>query len=148
MRGEQGMDAERGRRWRVPPGQVAVKCAGAAAVTALVVLYSHDPQFMFLAIAAAVGLNALALRDLVAPVRLAADGAGLTVVTGYAGRRRVPWDEVSVIRVDERRRLLLHTRMLEIETTDDLHLLSAFDLGEDVHDVADELYRIRSRTRG
>ncbi len=142
------MDGQRGRRWRVPPGHVAVKCAGAAAVTALIVLYSHDPQFLFLAVAAAVGLNALALRDLVAPVRLAADPAGVTVVTGYAGRRRVPWDEVSAIRVDERRRLLLHTRMLEIETTDDLHLLSAFDLGEDVHDVADELYRIRSRTRG
>ncbi|MFI0483305.1 PH domain-containing protein [Actinomadura sp. 9N215] len=134
------------RRWRVPHGQVAVKCAGAAAVTALVVLYSQDRQFLFLAVAAAIGLNALALRDLVAPVRLAADGDGVTVVTGYARRRRVRWDEVTAIRVDERRRLLLHTRMLEIETVDDLHLLSAFDLGADVHDVADELYRLRART--
>ncbi|TMQ89056.1 PH domain-containing protein [Actinomadura soli] len=140
------MTAASERRWRVPPAQVAVKCAGAAAVTALAVLYSHDPQFLFLAIAAAAGLNVLALRDLVAPVRLAADGDGVTVVTGYAGRRRVPWDAVTSIRVDERRRLLLHTRILEIETADDLHLLSAFDLGADVHDVADELYRLRART--
>ncbi|MFA1550936.1 PH domain-containing protein [Actinomadura chokoriensis] len=140
------MNAGARRRWRVPPGQVAVKCAAAAAVTALAVLYGHDPQFVFLAAAAAVGLNALALRDLVAPVRLAADEGGLTVVTGYAGRRRVAWDEISAIRVDERRRLLLRTRMLEIETADDLHLLSAFDLGADVHDVADELYRLRART--
>ncbi len=36
--------------------------------------------------------------------------------------------------------------MLEIETSNDLHLLSAFDLGSDVHDVADELYRLRART--
>ncbi|MFA1544288.1 PH domain-containing protein [Actinomadura monticuli] len=140
------MDAGEQRRWRVPPGHVAVKCAAAAAVTALIVLYSHDPQFLFLAAAAAIGLNALALRDLVAPVRLAADGDGLTVVTGYAGRRRIGWEEIGAIRVDERRRLLLHTRMLEIETADDLHLFSAFDLGSDVHDVADELYRLRART--
>ncbi|NVI91800.1 PH domain-containing protein [Actinomadura sp. BRA 177] len=134
------------RRWRVPPGHVALKCAGAAAVTALIVLYSHDPQFLFLAGAAAIGLNALALRDLVAPVRLAADGDGLTVVSGYAGHRSIGWEDVRTIRVDERRRLLLHTRMLEIETSNDLHLLSAFDLGSDVHDVADELYRLRART--
>ncbi|TDC17118.1 PH domain-containing protein [Actinomadura bangladeshensis] len=140
------MDPGSQRRWRVPPGHVAVKCAAAAAVTALIVLYSHDPQFLFLAAAAAIGLNALALRDLVAPVRLAADGDGLTVVSGYAGHRGIAWDEVTAIRVDERRRLLLNTRMLEIETTDDLHLLSAFDLGADVHDVADELYRLRART--
>ncbi|WP_067804047.1 PH domain-containing protein [Actinomadura formosensis] len=141
------MNAGAQRRWRVPPGHVAVKCAAAAAVTALIVLYSHDPQFLFLAGAAAVGLNALALRDLVAPVRLAADRDGLTVATGYAGHRRIGWEEVTTIRVDERRRLLLHTRMLEIETAGGgLHLLSAFDLGSDVHDVADELYRLRART--
>ncbi|MFI0407352.1 PH domain-containing protein [Actinomadura sp. 3N508] len=134
------------RRWRVPHAQVAAKCAGAAVVTAFAVFYRHDPQFLFLAIAAAVGLNALALRDLLAPVRLAADGDGVTIVTGYASRRRVPWDAVTAMRVDERRRLLLQTRILEIETADDLHLLSAFDLGADVHDVADELYRLRART--
>lgn len=125
---------------------MAVKCIASAAVAALIVLYSHDPQFLFLAVAAAIGLNALVLRDLVAPVRLAADGDGLTVVTGFAVRRRIGWDEVTAIRVDERRRLMLNTRMLEIETTDDLYLLSAFDLGSDVHDVADELYRLRART--
>ncbi|TDB75191.1 PH domain-containing protein, partial [Actinomadura sp. KC216] len=140
------MTAVSGRRWRVPRAQVAAKCAGAAAVTALAVFYRDDAQFLILAVAAAVGLNALALRDLLAPVRLAADGDGVTLVTGYAGRRRVPWDAVTAIRVDERRRLLLQTRILEIETGDDLHLLSAFDLGADVHDVADELYRLRART--
>lgn len=141
-----GMEPGQERRWRVPPGHVVVKCAAAAAVTALLVLYSHDPQFLFLAGAAAVGLNVLALRDLIAPVRLAADGDGLTVVTGYASRHRLRWEQVVSIRVDERHRLLLHTRILEIETADDLYLLSAFDLGSDVHDAADELYRLRART--
>ena len=34
----------------------------------------------------AVGLAVYGLRDLLAPVRLAADGDGLTVVTGFAGQ--------------------------------------------------------------
>ncbi|MFD0535679.1 PH domain-containing protein [Actinomadura luteofluorescens] len=102
------MEPGQERRWRVPPGHVVVKCAAAAAVTALLVLYSHDPQFLFLAGAAAIGLNVLALRDLVAPVRLAADGDGLTVVTGYARRHRLRWEQVVSIRVDERRAPAAH----------------------------------------
>jgi hypothetical protein len=133
-----------GRRWRVPPGQVALKCAAAALVAGLAALSADDRQMVLLAIVAALGMAALAVRDLLVPVRLAADRAGVTVVTGYAGRHRIPWTEVAAIRVDERRRLLLHTRVLEIETADDLYLLSAFDLGADVHDVAEELYRLRT----
>jgi len=136
-------DIETVRRWRVPPKQVLAKCAATAVVTALAVLNAGDVQRLLLASVAAAGLAALALRDLFAPVRVAADRDGVTVVSGYAGHRRIPWDEVTAIRVDERRRLLLHTRLLEIETTDDLHLFSAFDLGADVHEVADQLYRLR-----
>ncbi|QXJ20362.1 PH domain-containing protein [Actinomadura graeca] len=136
-------DIEAARRWRVPAKQIVAECAAAAAVAALAVLGAGDVQMLLLAGVAAAGLAALALRDLLVPVRVAADREGLTVVTGYAGHRRVPWDEVTAIRVDERRRLLLRTRLLEIETADDLHLFSAFDLGADVHDVADELYRLR-----
>ncbi|GAA2149173.1 PH domain-containing protein [Actinomadura napierensis] len=140
------MDGQEGRRWRVPPKVVGVKCAAVVAVGALAALSGGDSQRLLLAGAAALGLAAVALRDLLAPVRVAADREGVTVVTGYAGHRRVPWDAVTAIRVDERRRLLLHTRMLEIETADDLHLFSAFDLGADVHDVADDLYHLRART--
>ncbi|MFB4295429.1 PH domain-containing protein [Actinomadura sp. NTSP31] len=140
------MDGHEGRRWRVPPKVVAVKCAAAVAVGALAALSGGDSQRLLLAGAAALGLAVVALRDLVAPVRVAADREGVTIVTGYAGHRRLPWDAVTAIRVDERRRMLLHTRMLEIETADDLHLFSAFDLGTDVHDVADDLYHLRART--
>ncbi|TDD63628.1 PH domain-containing protein [Actinomadura rubrisoli] len=134
-----------GQHWRVPAKQLVAKWAAAAAVGALAVLNSGDVQRLLLAGVAALGLAVLALRDVLAPVRVAADHEGVTLVTGYAGRLRVPWDEVTAIRVDERRRLLLHTRLLEIETADDLHLFSAFDLGADVHDVADALYRQRAR---
>ncbi|MDL4774399.1 MULTISPECIES: PH domain-containing protein [Thermomonosporaceae] len=139
-----GEEAGPGRQWRVPPGHVALKCAAAVAVAGLAALSAHDRQLVLLAGVAAIGLAGLAVRDLLTPVRLAADGAGVTVMSGYAGHRRIPWADVEAIRVDERRRLLLHTRLLEIETVDDLHLLSAFDLGADVHDVAEELFRLRA----
>ncbi|WP_242894720.1 PH domain-containing protein [Actinomadura litoris] len=139
MEGDTGVAA----RWRVPTKQIVAKCAAAAVAAALAVANAGDAERLLLAGVAAAGLAALALRDLIAPVRVAADPGGLTIVTGYASRRHVPWSRVTAIRVDERRRLLLHTRLLEIETTDDLHLFSAFDLGADVHDVAEALYRIR-----
>ncbi|MBE1537290.1 PH domain-containing protein [Actinomadura algeriensis] len=131
------------REWRVPVAQVVVKWAAALAAAALAAVSADDPQFVLLAGAAALGLAALALRDVLAPVRVAADAEAVTVVAGYAGRRRIPWGEVAAVRVDERRRLLLHTRLLEIETADDLHLFSRFDLGAEVDDVAAVLGELR-----
>ncbi|MEU5878913.1 PH domain-containing protein [Spirillospora sp. NPDC047279] len=135
------------RRWRVPPPQTALKCAVAAVCVVLALLSLDDRQMVFLAGVAAIGAGALALRDLLAPVRLRADAEGVTVISGYARHRHVPWPEVTAIRVDERQRLLLHTRLLEIETADDLHLLSAFDLGTDVRDVEAELTALRTGGR-
>nr|BFE28327.1 hypothetical protein GCM10010200_005780 [Actinomadura rugatobispora] len=129
----------------MPVAQVVLKAGAAVAFALLAVLSLDDRPFLLLAGIAAAGLGALALRDVLAPVRVAADAGGVTVVTGYAGRRRVPWSSVTALRVDERQRLLLHTRLLEIETADDLHLFSAFDLGEDVRDAAAELERLRAR---
>ncbi|GAA3960279.1 hypothetical protein GCM10023085_48510 [Actinomadura viridis] len=133
------------RRWRVPRAHLALKAAAVAAFAAVAALSWHDRPFVVLATVATAGLAALALRDVVAPVRVAADAAAVTVVSGYARRRRIPWAEVAAIRVDERRRVLLHTRLLEIETADDLYLFSLYDLGEDVADAAAELERLRAR---
>ncbi|WP_157610378.1 PH domain-containing protein [Spirillospora albida] len=132
------------RRWGVRRRDLVAKIAAAVVAAALMLAPAHDPQRFLLALGAVSGLLVLILRDLLAPVRLAADEAGVTVVRGFAGRRRVPWAEVTAIRVDERRRLGIRTRLLEIETEDDLCLLSAADLGSDVQDVADSLYRIRA----
>jgi hypothetical protein len=131
------------RRWRVPPAHPVLKAAAAGAFALLAVWSQDDRPFLLLAVVAAAGLAALALRDVIAPVRVAADGEGVTVVTGYAGRRHVPWPSVREIRVDERRRMLLSSRLLEIETDDDLYLFSAFDLGDDVRDAAEALRRLR-----
>ena len=133
------------RSWRVPAAQTIVKAGAAVGFALLAVLSLDDPPFVLLAGIATAGLAALALRDVLAPVRVSADTEGVTVVTGYAGRRRLPWPSVTAVRVDERRRLLLHTRLLEIETGDGLHLFSAFDLGEDVREAAAELQRLRVR---
>ncbi|MFB4314281.1 PH domain-containing protein [Actinomadura sp. 21ATH] len=145
MSGEEAGGAE--RRWRVPPAHVVLKAAGAAAFAVLGLVSRDDRPFLLLALVAAAGMAALALRDVLAPVRVAADPGGVTVVSGYAGHVRIPWDEVAAVRVDERRRLLLHTRLLEIETAGDLHLFSAYDLGGDVQDVAAELERLRAAAR-
>ncbi|MGK5555727.1 PH domain-containing protein [Actinomadura kijaniata] len=141
-----------GVRWRVPPRQVAVEWVACAVFAVLAALSLGDPQRMLLAGAAAVGAGALALRDVLAPVRVAADAEGVTLVTGYAARRRVPWGEVTAVRVDERRRLLTTTRLLEIETGTtedghDVHLFSRFDLGAEVADAAAELARLRAAAR-
>ena len=65
------------------------------------------------------GLAGWALRDLIAPVRLAADADGVTVVTGFARRRRhLPWAQIERVRVDRRDRLGLRSEMLEIDAGD------------------------------
>jgi Bacterial PH domain len=131
-------------RWRVPPAHTALKAAATVAMAALALLSLDDRPFLLLAGVATLGLAALVVRDLLAPVRLTVDAEGLTLVTGYARRRRLPWPEITSLRVDERRRLLLHTRLLEVHTTDDLHLLSAYDLGADVRDALTDLEHART----
>jgi hypothetical protein len=103
-----------------------------------------DPGRLLIAGLAAVLLAAYALRDLLVPVRLAADTEGVTVVTGYAGRRRIPWSEVERIRVDSRRRLGTRSELLEVDTGESLHLFSTQELSAPVEDVVRELQRLRS----
>ncbi|MDA0647650.1 MULTISPECIES: PH domain-containing protein [Nonomuraea] len=94
-----------------------------------------------LAVPAAVLLGGMGLRDILAPVRLAMDESGITVVHGFAGRRHVPWDAIRDIEVDVRRRWGLRSEMLEIDTGDHLHIFSAHDLGASPTEVAAALRR-------
>ncbi|WP_033324437.1 PH domain-containing protein [Actinomadura atramentaria] len=126
--------------WRVPRAHVAGKAAGAL-VLVVVAAFARDAAGVLLAGVAAAAVAGIALRDVLVPVRLAADDGGVTVVAGLAGRRRLAWGEIEEIRVDERRRGLVRSRLLEIRADDDLHLLSAFDLGSDVATAADALTR-------
>ncbi|MEU0547271.1 PH domain-containing protein [Micromonospora sp. NPDC005979] len=125
------------RQWRVPSTLPAAKLAGAVLLVALGLLFADgDPVRLVLAGVAAAALAVWAVRDLVAPVRLAVDPAGLTVIHGFAGRRLLPWSTVEAISVDRRQRLGLTGEILEIDAGESLHLFGRYDLGATPEEVA------------
>ncbi|MEV5763451.1 PH domain-containing protein [Micromonospora sp. NPDC052213] len=133
-------------QWRVPATLPALKLAGAVALLALALLLDEgDPVQLGLAVVAAAALAGWAARDLVAPVRLAVDPEGVTVVQGFAGRRRLPWSAVERVTVDRRARLGLTSEVLEIDAGESLHLFGRLDLGAEPADVAEALHEARPR---
>ncbi|MEW1585114.1 PH domain-containing protein [Micromonospora vinacea] len=125
------------RQWRVPSSLPAAKLAGAVLLVALGLLFADgDPVRLAVAALAAAGLAGWAVRDLVAPVRLEVDPAGLTVIHGFAGRRLLPWSAVEAIAVDRRPRLGLTSETLEIDAGNSLHLFGRYDLGATPEEVA------------
>lgn len=131
--------------WRVNPTGALLKGGAAVAFVLAALVFAGDPVGVAVALLAAVALGAYALRDVIAPVRLAADTSGLTVVSGYAGRRRLAWSDVDRVRVDSRRRLGLRNDLLEIDTDDHLYLFSSAELGADCAEVAQILADLRER---
>ncbi|WP_066370000.1 PH domain-containing protein [Herbidospora mongoliensis] len=131
--------------WQVPTKIVAGKAAGTL-ICLLLIVYgwlTSDIRLVILLTAAAIALAFFTARDLLARVRLVADPSGIIVVAGFAGRRRITWSEIDRIRVDERARYGLRSTLLEIDTGDDIHLFSQYDLGEPVVPVAETLIRMR-----
>ncbi|MFG1711224.1 PH domain-containing protein [Nonomuraea sp. M3C6] len=129
--------------WRVRRELAVFKILGALVSAGLAIFwwFEGDVRGVILAVPAAVLIGAMALRDLIAPVRLAADESGITVVHGFAGRRHVPWAAIWDIKVDVRRRWGLRSEMLEIDTGDNLHLFSPHELGTSPTEVAAALRR-------
>ncbi|NUR93271.1 MAG: PH domain-containing protein [Nonomuraea sp.] len=117
--------------WRVRRELAVFKILGALACAGLAVYWylQGDMRGLVLAVPAALLVGGMGLRDALAPVRLAVDDAGITVVHGFAGTRHVPWEQIGEIRVDVRRRYGLRSEMLEIDTGDYLHIFSRHDLG-------------------
>ncbi|MFI7304391.1 PH domain-containing protein [Micromonospora aurantiaca] len=132
------------RQWRVPREVPVLKAVGALALVALGLVFAGgDPVRPALAGLAAAGLLAWALRDVVAPVRLAVDRDGLTVLRGFAGRRRLPWDAVEAIRLDRRSRRGITAETLEIDAGESLHLFGRRDLDAPLDEVAAALDEAR-----
>ncbi|MEV1016599.1 MULTISPECIES: PH domain-containing protein [unclassified Micromonospora] len=132
------------RQWRVPSTLPTAKLAGAVLLIALGLLFADgDPVRLVVAGVAAAALAVWAVRDLVAPVRLAVDPAGLTVIHGFAGRRLLPWSTVEAISVDRRQRLGLTGEVLEIDADESLHLFGRYDLGATPEEVATALRAAR-----
>lgn len=129
--------------WSVPSRYPLLEAAGALAfvVAALVV---DDPVARAGAVAAAVLLAVLAVRDRVARVRLLADEQGVTVLAGFAGRHRLGWQHVDDVRLDARSRLGRTLRLVEIDAGERLYLLSERDLGADPEAVVAALQRLRA----
>jgi hypothetical protein len=133
-------------RWRVPPWLIWLRAAGAVLIAGAAALFGrYDRPALVLLGVVAIALAAFAVRDLRAPVRLAADSGGLTVVDGFAGTRRLAWPDIAAIRVDERSRLGRRVQLLEIDADDRLYLFSSYELSAPCADVARRLEAIRAR---
>ncbi|WP_236648492.1 PH domain-containing protein [Micromonospora sicca] len=135
-------------QWRVPVVLPVAKLVGAVVVLGLGLLFAGDDRVQpVLAGLAAAGLAGWGLRDLVAPVRLAADSDGITVAHGFAGHRRLSWPEVEAIRVDRRTRRGLTAETLEIDAGESLHLFGRYDLDAPPAEVAEALRAARAAGR-
>jgi hypothetical protein len=130
--------------WRVPRHVPLLKAAAAILFALVALRYAGDPGRWIVALLGAVLLGAYAVRDLVAPVRLAADFDGVTVVTGFARRRQIPWADIERVRVDTRQRLGRRNEVLEVDTGESLYLFGAQELGTDLDRVAGTLAAIRT----
>lgn len=131
-------------RWRVNSRLTGLKLVAAVLFLVTALLFRSDPAGIVIGLAAALALGGFALRDLLTPVRLAADPTGVTVVSGFAGRRHLPWARIERIRVDERRRLGVRSELLEIDAGDSLHLFSGSELNASCAEVAALLEGLRS----
>jgi hypothetical protein len=122
---------------------VFAKFGGALVLALLAVLSGTERERLLLCAAGALALGLYGLRDVLAPFRLSADAEGVTVVHGFAGHRRIPWDEVERVVVTERRSHGLRTELLEIDAGESLHLFSRHDLGAPCQEVEEALHELR-----
>ena len=132
---------------RVPFKFPVAKLGLAVVFVALALYVAPDPVRMGVAIVVALGLAGFGMRDVLVPVRLAADESGVTVIHGYARRRHLRWDEIERITVDSRRRLLSTSTLLEVDTGEQLYFFSAHELGAPPSEVVDALADLRAGTR-
>ncbi|MGK5679798.1 PH domain-containing protein [Actinoplanes sp. URMC 104] len=131
-------------QWRIKPVLPVAKLIGAVAVVVLAFAFAgYDPVRWTLAAVVVLALLVWALRDLLRPVRLAADAEGVTVLTGFATRRRLAWSQIERVRVDRRTHRGLRSEHLELDAGDAIYLLSANDLGALPDEVATALSDLR-----
>jgi hypothetical protein len=134
--------------WRIKPVLPVTKLLGAVAVLVLVFAFGRDDIVQWvMAVAVSAGLTAWAVRDLIAPVRLAADAEGVTVVVGYARRQWLPWAQIVAVRLDHRDRLGVSNDMVEIDADEALYLFSMHDLGAEPRAVLAVLEQLHAQAR-
>lgn len=130
------------RSWSTDPvltigcGVLAFCCAGGA--------ISTDAEGRLLLIAAALLLAGLCLSDLVLRPRLAADPNGVTLRSA-SGRLWLPWERVDAVRAEAIARHGIRSVMLEIDSGDQLYVLSRRQLGARPEAVAEAINALRPR---
>ncbi len=129
--------------WRVSPPLTWTKVAAVVAFALVAFIYRDEPTRAFAAGLGALLIGVYAARDLIAPVRLAADADGVTVISGYSSRHRLPWSAIERVRVDRHSRLGLRTEMLEIDAGESVHLFSTYDLNAPCSEVEESLNQLR-----
>jgi hypothetical protein len=111
-----------------------------------VVVWSQDPAGRLLAALSALILSSYAITDLIFWPRLTVSSSGLLVRTPTA-RTRLGWADVDAIRVDERNRLGLMSRTLEIDAGPFLVVFSRRVLGDDPRTILGVLEAFDPRSR-
>ena len=130
---------------RVKPVLLVTKLMGTVAIVVLAVAFAgNDPIRWAIALVVALGLAVWAVRDLLAPVRLAADASGVTVLTGFARRRHLTWDQIERVRVDVSSRRGLRSELLELDAGESIFLFSAHELGVLPEEVVTALADLRT----
>jgi hypothetical protein len=114
--------------YRVPGRFTVIKFA-VALVFALAGVLAHDRVGLVIGLALGIAVAVYTARDLIAPVRLAADRAGVVAVRGYASRVRLGWADIEVVRVDSRLRFGRRSELLELDAGELILQYSEYDLG-------------------
>jgi hypothetical protein len=130
-------------RWRVPIAVPAAKLALAAVMLVATVTLGQDQISVLIGLLVAAGLGLAGFRDVLVPVRLEADPAGLTVTTGFGRRRQYAWEQVERVRIEERRRLLGRSSLLEVDVDSSLYFFGRSELGVQPLDALDALAALR-----
>ncbi|MEP6851792.1 MAG: PH domain-containing protein [bacterium] len=128
---------------RYGPARASTAAAAVGAVVAAGLAIGADDRpgrLLFALASAAVAL--LALRGVVYFPALTVSATGLAVQSP-GGSGAVPWPRVEAVRVDERPRLGLIARTLEIDLGDELLVFGRYTLGADPRDVAGVISALR-----
>jgi hypothetical protein len=131
-------------RYAPPFWQVGLCVLGAAVLGGLA--FSLDPAGRLLVGVAALGLLAVAVLDAVRRPVLGVGPLGIEVTVGWS-RRALPWAAVKEIRAGtiSHSHRFVHQRTLEIDTIDELIMLSRRQLGRDPGEVAAAVEEVRTR---
>jgi Bacterial PH domain len=128
-----------------PPAWQIALCVLAAVVLG-VFAFSLDPAGRLLVGVAALGLLGTAVVDAARRPVLSVGPHGVQVAVGWS-RRTLPWAAVKQVRAGtiSHSRRFVHQRTLEIDTVDELIVLSRRQLGRDPGQVADVIEERRMR---